>query len=83
MASYEYRITVDSEEITMTIPGHARAVEVCRAELNQKPNGSKCSVERRQAVYSLAKGRDYGPWLIHRAYVVGPDGIIRRTDRTP
>lgn len=77
MASHKYRITVDGEAVETTIPGARQAQRVCRAELAQKPAGTKGFVER------CVDRATSAPWLPFRAYVIHESGIITRTDRTP
>jgi hypothetical protein len=88
MASHEYQVTLIQE----TRPGHVKHSELvltaadkpidwthenathwAHTALMKYPPGTRATIERRR------KGKVR--WKQHRVYLVGDDGIVRRTDR--
>lgn len=87
MAKHEYRVTTVSQSGVemMVAPSALHNVPCDRwtsataseyARLRRHPEGTIIRVERRRPTK-----RQDGSWLPYRAYLVGEDGIVRRTDR--
>lgn len=96
MASYEYRVEVAEvgggcfwtaqerlDNNLRPLPWDANSAKMaCHLELGKRYRNQPSTqfrVQRRRAA-SSPKGNP-GPWETHRRYVIGEDGILRRTDR--
>lgn len=74
MSEYRIKIAGLLHEPSGTSPDRGVAESRVKRILDDAPIGTEGSVEMRESVLS--------PWLPCRAYVVDPDGGVRRTDRT-
>lgn len=83
MASYEYAVVVAGTELTYPngSPTSAEAIKDAREALTEAGIPGDMAMIRR---WRTGPGRlpRQGHGMLHRSYVVGPDGIVRRTDRT-
>lgn len=81
MASHWYLISLNGKA---NVGGRGENLTAAQAvawvRRSYLPVGTQIKIERCRVVLGNSPPRS---WLPYRSYVVDPDGIVRRTDRTP